>query len=524
MPESANEHLDALKKFLQATPPAKILDVGVGRGNYGWYLRNEMRFAGELFGIEVWAPYVENLMGGNRTYYTDIKIADVRDCEAYVAELKPDVVFAFDVLEHLPHDEAIGVLRFLQRAARQSVLVSLPIVPYPQGPIHGNHHETHLYDWTTEEMLALGSELIHAGVVTGLFRFPGNATKPRISVVLNTVRGDEAFGGRSVLKSIADDLAKQTVKDFEFIAVDGLHHFRHETFHAHAYDFRILHVPPKDCAMVREKRCAISAYKNTGFAHARGELAVTIDDGCRLDAMFLERCWKAWEERRGCLSALYVGVDANGIAIDDAGARDSRSVYLDGDGVCLGPYRGEAKSPPMHGFTAIPIQAIIEVNGYDEMFDGSRGLEDIEMGIRLQKAGYKIMLDRRHTVELLPQGPWSAKVFGDNRLEHDILAQGDRKPEHAVDSTNIKCCQTTLQIQLSRGEVRANLKPWGEAEWSKTAPRCFLLTSENRCSLNQHRCPHVGSCSDREHPGLAALRNSPPVFDMANLRHANGII
>lgn len=522
MPESANEHLAQLKSLLAATPPSKILDVGVGRGNYGWFLRNEVRFTGTLHGVEVWAPYVENLMGGNKSYYNEIKIADIRDCEAYVTDLKPDVVFAFDVLEHLPHDDAVRVLRFLQRAAKQSVLVSLPIVPYPQGPIHGNVHETHLYDWTTEEMISLGSELIHKGGVTGLFRFPGSGSKLRMSVVLNTVRGDEAFGGRSVLKSIADDLATQSVKDFEFIAVDGLHPHRHETFYEHGYPFRIMHVPPKDCAMVREKRCAISAYKNTGFAHARGELVLTIDDGCRLDPEFLSRCWKAWEERRGLLSALYVGVDANGAPIPDKGARDSRSVYLDADGRCLGG--GNPSTPPMHGFTAIPIQAIICVNGYDEMFDGSRGLEDIEMGIRLQKAGYKIMLDRAHTIELYPQGPWSEKVFGTNRLEHGILAQGERVESLAVDSTNIKCCQTTLQIQLGLGRPKANAQPWSAAEWGKVTPRCFLLTNENRCSLNQHKCPHVGSCSDREHPGLAALKNEPPIFDMANLRYANGII
>ena len=41
MPESANEHLDAIERIVRAAAPRVIVDVGMGRGrgNYGWFLR-----------------------------------------------------------------------------------------------------------------------------------------------------------------------------------------------------------------------------------------------------------------------------------------------------------------------------------------------------------------------------------------------------------------------------------------------------------------------------------------------------
>lgn len=179
MPESANEHLDYLRTRLRADPPATILDIGVGRGNYGWFLRQDVDWKGTLVGIEVWAPYVagtDAISGGNRDYYQKIVIADVRDSEPMVAALAPDVVFAFDVVEHMVKADGEKVLAMLRRHTRREVLVSVPIVPYPQGPIYGNPYEAHQHDWTIEEMTTQGGQLVGRGGATGLFLFSGERT------------------------------------------------------------------------------------------------------------------------------------------------------------------------------------------------------------------------------------------------------------------------------------------------------------------------------------------------------------
>jgi hypothetical protein len=513
MPESANEHLDYLKAWIAKNAPAHVLDVGMGRGNYGWFLRNACQWAGKLTGMEIWAPYVvgpDALAGGNRTYYDGgIVVMDMREASTVMADMKPDVIFAFDVIEHVTRDEGIAVIRAMQRAAKIAVLVCPPIVPYPQGEWGGNPHEAHRHDWTVEDMTSLGSTLRHRGPATGLFEFPGGRVDKRITVMLNTARDDSAFKGKSILKTITDDLAKQTFPqhEFEFVAVDGVYADRPETFAEHAYPFRILHVPPKETAMTREKRPAICAYKNTAIAHARGELLLTIDDGCILDPGYLQRCWTAWTERR-CLAALCHAVFDNGNPLPGWERNDSRYVFLDGAGKCLGPIGGNPQAPHGQGFMAFPLDAALALNGYDEMFDGARGLEDMDFGARLQRSGQHILLDTNHRVGLYAMGPWTAKHF-----------------EQSSTQGVIKCSQTTYRVRGTK-EVRANSRPWTPEEWALVTPRCTHLAPDaSHCTLfgPKNPCPYVGVCSDQEHPGLQVQRDNPPVFDLRILRAANGI-
>jgi hypothetical protein len=521
MPDSANEHLAWLEARFKMDPPASVLDVGMGRGSYGWFLRNTCGYEGKLYGLEIWSPYVvgpDAISGGNRTYYDEIVVKDVRHADDVVTQLFPDVVFAFDVIEHMVKKEGMEVIRMLQRRSKRAVLVSVPILPYPQGPVHGNPHEEHKHDWDVEQMLSLGCELRSRGAATGLFEFPPGRVDKKVSVMLNTARGDESFRGRSVLGSIAERLDEQAFpyEDMEFVIADGLFHERHEQFALHDKAYRVIHVPPKDTAMVREGRCAISAYKNTAIAHARGELLLTIDDGCTFDNLFLERVWEAWAQKRECLSALYQGVDDDGAALASESNKDSRRIYLGADGRCVGKKGGDPRTPPGQGFTAFPLEAALNVNGYDEMFDGSRGLEDTDFGMRLQLAGYFIALDRRHTVGIYQQGPWSKKIF--KQIDDDM------------DSSIVKCSQTTLRVRMDRvlrGEfLRANRTPWTPAEWGKVAPRCVHLGGEAGacCTLFPpgQKCPYVGLCSDREHPGLAALLREPPTFELAEARRESG--
>lgn len=514
MPESANEHLEALRAILAKKPPRLILDVGMGRGNYGWWLRNELGFRGRLVGLEVWPPYVAGpspLAGGNLTYYDEVLVVDVRQAGQRIIELRPDVVLAFDVLEHMPRNDGVEVLRQLQRAALERVLVSVPIVPMPQGPVDGNPYEEHQHDWSAAAMMGLGSEMRGRGEKTGLFDFPAGGVDRLVTVMVNTVREDGDNGGRgSPLRAACEDLARQTMPfgDFELVLVDGLQRYRPEVLELHGYPFRVLHVPPKDSPMVRDGRCSICAYKNTGLAHARGQLVITADDACRMPPNYLERVWRVWARDRQCLSAL-------ARAVGSVNVNDSRVIYFQGAGRVVGPVAADPKVPPMYGFAALPLEAVLAVNGYDEMFDGSRGLEDVDMGIRLQRAGYRIALERDLVVEMFPQGPWSERIFG-----------ASVRPGATEDHTCIKCCQTTLRVQhgmrLTEGPVRANERGWTAEEWGKVAPRCFLLKG-TRCGLHGQPCPYVGISADREHPGLAALRERPPVFSLRDERIRAGI-
>lgn len=179
MPESANEHLDYLRNRIRETRPESILDVGMGRGNYGWFLRQDIGWRGKLTGLEVWGPYVEGpgaLAGGNRSYYDRIVVGDIRFEGGRIAlSPPPDTVFAFDVIEHMVKDEGAGVMTTIRRHCQKELLVSVPIVIYPQGELHGNPYEKHLHDWTIDEMIAEGGTLVSKGAATGLFLFERKA-------------------------------------------------------------------------------------------------------------------------------------------------------------------------------------------------------------------------------------------------------------------------------------------------------------------------------------------------------------
>lgn len=320
-----------------------------------------------------------------------------------------------------------------------------------------------------------------------------------VTVTLNTVRDIDPWrGSKDVILCAIEDLLAQSMPhhEMELVVVDGLHAYRAEelapTFAS--LPFRVTHVPPRQTAMVRDHRVAISAYKNTAVVHARGRLLVCTDDLCTIDRDYVARAWTAWNSDKTMLAALSATPDGNVV--------DGRRIFLDASGRCVGPKGGDPNVPPQYGFCAVPLEAVLKVNGWDEYYDGSQGMEDCDFGIRLQKAGYRVALDLRHTVKLHGSSGWDRRVF----------------PE---DPQMVKCCQTTIRIQLEANVVRANTRAWTDKEWSYIAPRCRHLVS-GVCAVTSHICPYLGLCSDKEHPGLKSLRDNPPIFDLAQLRAEAG--
>ncbi len=321
----------------------------------------------------------------------------------------------------------------------------------------------------------------------------------KVTVTLNTVRERDFYrDDRDVLLCACDDLRAQTLpaSDFELVIVDGLHPYRAADLAPAfaAMPFRVTHLPPRDTPMVRDRRVAIAGYKNTAVIHARGELVVCTDDLCTLDPEFLERAWNGWKRDGVMLAAL--STLASGEIID------SRKIYLDASGKCVGPVGGNPEIPPQYGFCAVPLAALLELNGWDEMFDGSQGLEDADLGIRLQKAGYRVGLDRNHRAVLAPSStPWDERVFpsGVDRI--------------------VKCCQATARIQWARGDVRANARDWTE-EWGWLTP-CYLARGRT-CTLHSRECAYPDTFAVREHEGLVSLKTHPPVFDLRELRRQAG--
>lgn len=251
-----------------------------------------------------------------------------------------------------------------------------------------------------------------------------------ISVIMPTARDNYSIIGQPdlhYLKPTIKSLSEQTFRDFEFIFVDALHGQRE------SYDFSKLPFPVKNVAVhpnhrfwLDRRRWNVCGQLNTGILHAEGELIVRIDDCSEFDSDFLQRFWDGYqsgyfpcamhirylggkparfneEYRKEGYEAKYSESfeKADKLSIlkmlygDEGLVRDTRYRVVKAKG-------GRMIAPPdwYYGYSSASLEAMLKINGYDELFDGDKSLEDADAGNRLTLAGYgdKFLLDVEHQV------------------------------------------------------------------------------------------------------------------------------
>jgi hypothetical protein len=163
-----------LKKLFDAGAIRIVADFGCGSGTYHDLLAAQM--PGVMWtGIEVWEPYVEQF--GLKDKYDRLIVQDSRvvDCAA----LAPvDLAIFGDMLEHMTREEAIALVD-RAHAVAPLVLISIPVVNYPQGPEFGNPYEAHVEEnWDHEQIMrsfaGVTAFFIHDHI--GVYILTGNET------------------------------------------------------------------------------------------------------------------------------------------------------------------------------------------------------------------------------------------------------------------------------------------------------------------------------------------------------------
>ena len=171
MPGSAPENKPVLRGLLWGLlrDGSRVLDCGTGHGDVGKLIREVADARGfdqvRLIGVEIWKPNIERIPPG---IYDDLVHGDLH---RHLGELPGetfDIVLLCDVVEHFERDQGEEVLREAQRVA-EHVIVSVPIVDYPQGPWEGNPHEEHRAQWKPPELVALDFCAVYLGEVVGVF-------------------------------------------------------------------------------------------------------------------------------------------------------------------------------------------------------------------------------------------------------------------------------------------------------------------------------------------------------------------
>lgn len=323
---------------------------------------------------------------------------------------------------------------------------------------------------------------------------------PAVSLVLCTVRESNAYLDHpewDVLGRVIEDLADQRdAPPFELVIVDGLHGKREGAPHDVLWQrqhrngdhgsvlwfpgFDIVHVPPRPGSpWVRMRKVAISAYRNTGIAAARGQLIVNLDDCCRLPPTFVSTFWQAWRDRGVALAMTW-------------------------------PESGDQRRPgrvaapgQVYGFGSFPRELALQLNGYSEAFDGGQGLEDIDWSTRLHRAG-------------LPQAFVQLPGF---RIE----AQSGHSPR-AVDPVRpiVKCCNAAWQTEhvwRLPSQVANLSERWTRPALERLVGPCWLLC-DGCCA--HHGFVQVCAYTKlgfplRHDPEADVIFTEPPVLNLAEL-------
>lgn len=169
MPNSVRENDNDVRAFVATHVIDTALDVGPGEGTYN-------RMLGDLIpnmdAVEIWSKNISLFDLDDK--YREVWHDDIRVHIESEKMKKYDLIIFGDVLEHMPLRDAVDTFTHaLYNAAY--VLVSVPIIDFPQGAIDGNHHETHHIENAGRDLIPhLGKPLYSFRYnVTGTFIYKG---------------------------------------------------------------------------------------------------------------------------------------------------------------------------------------------------------------------------------------------------------------------------------------------------------------------------------------------------------------
>ncbi len=239
-------------------------------------------------------------------------------------------------------------------------------------------------------------------------------TGPKVSVVVPTMR----LGGIDVL---FDGLARQTFRDYELILVDEWQPLRGVAVKLEAERLRI-----PIAAHLKPDRPGLAHALNLGLRVARGSIVCPLNDYHSPPPTWLERHWRVYHASGGKWTV-------NGFAVHHAppplkergqpmteyavslfretasvarlpvvyvenlawtktfrwGIRDSSASSWWGSD----HYTSTGREYYNTLNNSIPRDVLLKLNGYDERYDESRAVLDIDAGLRAEAIGHRFVLD-----------------------------------------------------------------------------------------------------------------------------------
>lgn len=320
--------------------------------------------------------------------------------------------------------------------------------------------------------------------------------RPLFSVIVTTCRGDHPFLHKRdwhVLDKIIENLQRQTFRDFELIIVDLCYDHRMEYLDlAEKVDFPLLHIPDKDSIFRDLSMIRICSARNTGLFYARGRNVIFSDDGQEWSDDALQ-CLVPWAQNgAGATCRLHRDNGRGPIEIDSRWA----SYQIEGT---LRTKVVQANDIGYLGGTLsmVPIEAMLDCNGWDEMFDGSRQLEDADMAKRLGARGLKMALEGHPICTEFAMRSCKA----------------DKVRNHMTAKCNGSYCYPLWEQEPDR--VRANTTLLSDDHLSTFVKGCCTkLALDNSCMVSEDKCDMLPN----RRALLKIYQDLRLVFDLRELR------
>lgn len=357
-------------------------------------------------------------------------------------------------------------------------------------------------------------------------------TQPLISVILNTARSNFpmiGFPNINHLFYVINSLNRQTFKDFELIISDYIHSSRKIDWkEAGQADFPIYHVPIDHSKAHSGGYCAISGGKNNGIMYSSGRYLVFLDDCCAFEKNFLFIIFNNWAQRKLFTNAFHRKEIGTQSYLNESGEQIVDCRYK-----LLGEQQELIDCFHMYGYSSMSIDAALKINGFDEMFDGSRQLEDIECGERLKLNGFRILLSKSSFVNEqehfeIGKGPDSGCSCEEGKCHHWS------NPSTGEDlirlNPNLRCNGPYYYLKTQRpleNRMVANIHGLSQEEKKQIKP-CYKLEGyrSGDCHPTGKMCMVSGvGCNWLDENGRLKymdtqdfIYDNPPIFDLKNMR------
>jgi GT2 family glycosyltransferase len=246
-----------------------------------------------------------------------------------------------------------------------------------------------------------------------------------ISILLNSCREDYpmvGLPGTFLFEPTIKSLNRQELQNFELVIIDALYSERRRRWLDENARFPVKYLDAFPNRWLERGMVGIATQKNKGLIHAGGELIVFMDDCTEFPPDWTKRMWGWYEKGYWPMSLTYYHEGGRPKLLNRAGGgdfpflpreddreqrfsafikpgdavRDSRAKFADESGTM------QVSGSWFYGGSSATLEALLKINGVDERLDGCKSLEDVDVGMRLEQAGYlgKFVLDRDlHHVE-----------------------------------------------------------------------------------------------------------------------------